>query len=638
VNATGRTARTIRWILSIALVALGLSTTWAWGQVAHMAEPLNPNPEPQPAVLYAAWQPAGAEHASLFRSLDGAATWQQLGLPEEGAPVAWAHDEGTRVAVALDNGSLLSSADRGHTWSVVTRDVQASSLAWADGTLVVGMEDGGLYRLLADGRLESVGRLQQELTAEQVLQLDVVDGRLFALTSHALFQSDDGGETWARFVSVPRAPSALSVPSKGMVYVGTEVEGIFVSADMGQTWRAAQGGLGTAPGLGIQVTALRADPEEPGVLYTAVNYVTGATQLHTSAAGTWVTVDGGALWQPLAGPGFPEAEEAQHLVVAGTPLRAEAVTASGLQSYGPDVAQAVADLEDADARVRAAAARILGLAGAEETTGALVAALADPDPAVSLAASQALGRINDADTVSALLVALEHPSEMVRLGAARALGMMGVDAAVPALRAMVLRGDGTSLSVAAEALGRISSPAAADSLIVALSDAEMTPRRHAALGALEAMGASAVEPLIGALQNEDHVLRANAAQALGWIGSPAATDALVRALRGDEVEAVREQAAWALGEIGDPAARAALERAQVRDVSASVQAEAARALPRLRESSPAAARWVQGLADALHRLQPLRWLVLGLSLAGAAWLGLGRGRLSPLLAEHARHR
>jgi hypothetical protein len=50
------------------------------------------------------------------------------------------------------------------------------------------------------------------------------------------------------------------------------------------------------------------------------------------------------------------------------------------------------------------------------------------------------------------------------------------------------------------------------------------------------------------------------------------------------------------------------------------------------------AGWVESLAAALNRLQPLRWLVLALSVAGAAWLGLGRTYLSPALAVRGERR
>ena len=95
------------------------------------------------------------------------------------------------------------------------------------------------------------------------------------------------------------------------------------------------------------------------------------------------------------------------------------------------------------------------------------------------------------------------------------------------------------------------------------------------------MGEPAVAPLVTMLDSQDAHARRNAAQALGWIGSSSATEALVHALKKDGDGTVRAQTAWALGEIGDPAARRALERAQSRDSSVEVQASAEWALSRV---------------------------------------------------------
>jgi HEAT repeat protein len=386
----------------------------------------------------------------------------------------------------------------------------------------------------------------------------------------------------------------------------------------------------------VKVTALRADPSEPGVLYAALDYAVGSTPVHTSAAGVFVTVDGGASWQPLAGPSFPEARHASSLVlIAGKPLNARAVTAEGLQGYVPDVMRMLAALESDDPRMRASAARQLGMARPPGVWNELLAALDDPEPAVSLAAADALGRINDPAAVPGLLIAIEHPSEQVRLGSARALGMMGVEAAVEPLRVMLLQGEGLEVSVAGEALGRIGGPMATDALLTALADPVPTGQWHVAMAALEGMGEPAVPPLVAMLDNQDVHARRNAAQALGWIGSASATEALMVALKKDSDSAVRARAAWALGEIGDPAARRALERVQLRDSAVEVQTMATWALSRAPVQPMASAGWAQ----VVSRLQPVRWLVLGLSLIGGAWLMMGAGSLSavPLRLRH-RHR
>jgi HEAT repeat protein len=216
----------------------------------------------------------------------------------------------------------------------------------------------------------------------------------------------------------------------------------------------------------------------------------------------------------------------------------------------------------------------------------LLAALDDHEPAVSLAASEALGHINDPASVGSLLSALQHPDESVRLGAARALGTMGIEAAVQPLQAMLLNGQGLELSVAGKALGRIGSPAALDALLVALTDPEPTARWHVAMASLEKVGEPAVGPLVEMLKGEDVYARRSAAQALGWIGSSSAAAALEDALA-DTDAGVQCQAAWALSEIGYPAAL---------------------------NQRPATR------ATILKRLQPLRWVVLVLSLAAAVWL------------------
>jgi HEAT repeat protein len=627
-----RLRRTFRWTISVVLVVLGLTTTWAWGRVARLAEPSPEDAESQTAAVYAAWQVSDAAQATLFRSLDGGVTWQPLALPEDRVPSVWVSDGGHRLAVFSNEGILLRSEDQGDSWTSAEMDLSISSMAWGEnGSLYLGSDGYGLYRLAANGNLDSVTPSGSELASSPVMDLAYVDGRLFAATPSVLFLTDDGGETWAKSLPVSAGQIAgLAATDRDTVFVGTQTEGVYRSTDGGRTWQPALEGLGLAAGQMVKVTALQADPQEPGVLYVAVDHVLGATELHTTAAGTFVTVDDGAHWQPLVGPSWPEAKHASALVVpANRPLYVQSVAATGLQVYAPDVEGALAALESDDPQVRIDAIRMLGLARAEGAGTALVSALADADPAVSMAAAQALGRLNSPATANALLVSLDYPDAQVRLGAARALGWMKIEAAVDPLRAMLLNGEGAEISTAAEALGRIGSPPAIDALLVALADVDMTARRHAALAALESIGEPAVSPLAEMLKSPDPYARSNAAEALGWIGSPSATRALVAAL-GDKSSLVRQRTVRALGEIGDPAARTALARVQQRDESQVVQAEAGRSLARIEQEPVRTTSWLASVAPTLNRLQALRWLILGISLAGAALLAATNTRLATL--------
>ncbi len=636
----------IRWLLSALLVFVGLSATWAWGEVARLAEPDPQAIQPQEGPLYGIWQAEETGQPGLYRSTDGGQGWELLSLPPGVEPLDWAQpmlpSQTGYLAVVTDSGILVST-DGGENWATTLHDLEVLSLAWGDeGSLYLGTDRQGVYRLPAGANepLE-ISANETALGSAAVTQVAVAPhgapggGRLFAAAANDLFYTDDGGQTWQRTVPVGDWIAALAVVDADRIYAGTETTGVYRSLDGGQSWEPAREGLGLAAGQMVKVTALRADPDLPDVLYVAIDHVLGATEVHASAAGVFVSLDSGTSWQPLAGPVFPFALHASNLVLLpDQSLHVDAVTARGRQAYAPDVAAALAALESPEPSPRAAAARLLGLARAPEAGEALLAALTDAEPAVSLAAARALGQLADPATAGPLLIALEHPALPVRIGAARALGMMGVGTAVEPLRAMLLQGEGLEVTVAAEALGQIGSPNAIDALLVPLADLTLTARRHAALGALEALGEPAVEPLVQQLDSPSGHIRRNAAEALGWVAAPSTAEALLRVVQRDDNADVRAQAAWALGQIGNPAAQAVLERVAADDPAMRVRSAAEQALTQLAEqpgnAQSLAAGWLSSLAPALNRLQPLRWLFLAFSLAAAAWLAAGRGRLAPV--------
>jgi HEAT repeat protein len=105
---------------------------------------------------------------------------------------------------------------------------------------------------------------------------------------------------------------------------------------------------------------------------------------------------------------------------------------------------------------------------------------------------------------------------------------------------------------AVEALGNSRDPAATEALMGALTGDQYSGIRWKAAEALGKIGAPAVPALIGALKNPDEDIRWKAAIVLGEIGDARAIGPLVDLL-GDEDRFVRSRTAYALGMIGPPA-------------------------------------------------------------------------------------
>jgi HEAT repeat protein len=105
---------------------------------------------------------------------------------------------------------------------------------------------------------------------------------------------------------------------------------------------------------------------------------------------------------------------------------------------------------------------------------------------------------------------------------------------------------------AVEALGELANPAATEALMGALSGDQYSGIRWKAAEALARIGPPAVVPLIQALGHPDEDVRWKAAVTLGEIGDPRGIAPLI-GLLSDQDRFVRSRAAYALGLIGPPA-------------------------------------------------------------------------------------
>jgi photosystem II stability/assembly factor-like uncharacterized protein len=197
----------------------------------------------------------------------------------------------------------------------------------ASATLVLVGTRKGLFVLTGD-----TGRKTWRLSPPHFLGhivhhavLDPRDGRTLVLAARAgplgppAFRSTDRGRTWQEASRPPAFPKVREgetglvvahvfwltpghAAEPGVWYAGTSPQGLFRSADGGDTWQGIDGfnanplrtawvgGLQEAPPDGATLHSINVDPRDPRHLYIGM-----------SAGGAFESTDGGARWHPLNG-------------------------------------------------------------------------------------------------------------------------------------------------------------------------------------------------------------------------------------------------------------------------------------------------------------------------------------------------
>lgn len=261
-------------------------------------------------------------------------------------------------------------------------------------------------------------------------------------------------------------------------------------------------------------------------------------------------------------------------------------------------------LRSPDVEERTLAVEVCGWGASPGCVEGAIHALLDPVATVRRTATVALGRLRDPAAASALGKALGDPDPEVRIGVVQALGVIDDEAVLGFLVSALNDPDARVRDVTSQVLTEWSSPAVAKRLAGVLA----VPRlRDAATDLLTRIGPPAVEllidvlmqhnpavvPMVGELlqkiaKPEEFVSRLDAVEperrlrgieALGAIGGPAATDALLRSVS-DPDERIRGRTAQLLAELDDPRSRDAL-LGLLRDPIPGVVAAAQDALTRL---------------------------------------------------------
>lgn len=244
---------------------------------------------------------SGLAEASLFRSADAGMSWSLAGGP--GNPLfayALAIDPGNPSILYAAASDVYRSEDGGADWTHSTPttgylyalavDPGSPGRVWVAGA-------GGLFRSDDGARTWNSPSISQEVyslvfddrrpgTVYAGSYYDIEPGFYGYPEGGSIFVSVDAGATFTKnnenFTSAVTA-IALDPSQDGAVYVGTQSNGVFHSADNGATWEEPS----APPDFG-RVISLVADPVRPGRLYA------------TTDLGVYRTVDGARTWHPFS--------------------------------------------------------------------------------------------------------------------------------------------------------------------------------------------------------------------------------------------------------------------------------------------------------------------------------------------------
>ena len=195
-----------------------------------------------------------AKKSGLYRSNDKGQTWTnaytslQLNIPLPTTYVAVSSVDAVLYVFACVAGNLLRSIDGGETWQIITLGSPApviTALAIStnfakDGTLIAATMQDGIFCSIDYGQKMTgwdFGLYDPNINA-LALSPDFADTKnVLAGTQSSIFSSRNAGRSWRDLdFPIDAAPVLCLAFSRGVIYAGTETEGLYCSQDNGQGW------------------------------------------------------------------------------------------------------------------------------------------------------------------------------------------------------------------------------------------------------------------------------------------------------------------------------------------------------------------------------------------------------------------
>ena len=247
---------------------------------------------------------AGTRTARLFRSVDGAASWQPLPFPRlyhvsiYSLAIDPQRDGVYWVGVAAEvrgahdpSAGLYESDDAGKTWKQSNgmrgRSVYALVVWPGDDRVMAAGTDEGVWRTTdAGANWERVSPASNDGMQTIVsLAIDPKDANvIYAGTPHLPWKTSDGGKNWQPIHDGMIDDSdvftiRVDASQPDRIYASA-CSGIYCSRNKGGEWTKLHG----IPGTDRRTHAIVQDPQHPETLYAG------------TTVGIWKTTDGGATW------------------------------------------------------------------------------------------------------------------------------------------------------------------------------------------------------------------------------------------------------------------------------------------------------------------------------------------------------
>jgi photosystem II stability/assembly factor-like uncharacterized protein len=266
----------------------------AWNGLAPGASSLAVDPT-NARVVYAGIEgfvPPG--RPTVFKTVNGGATWQPAGLVREPA-LDIAVDPNQPATVLVGSRSdVFRSADGGATWSAVLSPGAPIALfedvafdPTASGVAYAASSNQGLFKTVDHGSTWT--RKSDRLPGGKLSRLGVSPaGVLYAHSTGGILRSLDGGETWKRAGNIPDAfiRSFGFSATHDYVYAGTD-RGIYRNNGRNTVWTPLR------PGQFEDVASVAAGPDDDGTVYAGIGQFGGGFR------GVLKSVDDGESWRPV---------------------------------------------------------------------------------------------------------------------------------------------------------------------------------------------------------------------------------------------------------------------------------------------------------------------------------------------------